>query len=149
MRINDQIFLPGMAGHHPLRGPNDERLGPRFPAMVGVFDNDLVPLARAVASELGIPLREGVYCMLSGPTFESAAELRMLRVWGADAVGMSTAPEIVVAVHCGMRVLGFSLITNLALPDAPPANHEEVMAAGEAAKPKFAALLCGILSRMR
>ncbi|WP_028460076.1 purine-nucleoside phosphorylase [Chloroflexus sp. Y-396-1] len=149
MRISDQIFLPGMAGHHPLRGPNDERLGPRFPAMVGVFDNDLVPLARAVASELGIPLREGVYCMLSGPTFESAAELRMLRVWGADAVGMSTAPEIVVAVHCGMRVLGFSLITNLALPDAPPANHEEVMAAGEAAKPQFAALLCGILARMR
>lgn len=148
MRISDQIFLPGMAGHHPLRGPNDERLGPRFPAMVGAFDNDLVPLTRAVAADLGITLREGVYCMLSGPHFESAAELRMLRTLGADAVGMSTAPEIIVAIHGGMRVLGFSLITNLALPDGPPANHEEVIEAGEAAKPRFAALLRGILARM-
>ncbi|WP_322816848.1 purine-nucleoside phosphorylase [Chloroflexus sp.] len=148
MRISDQIFLPGMAGHHPLRGPNDERLGLRFPAMVGAFDNDLVPLTRAVAADLGITLREGVYCMLSGPHFESAAELRMLCAWGADAVGMSTAPEIIVAIHGGMRVLGFSLITNLALPDGPPANHEEVIEAGEAAKPKFAALLRGILARM-
>jgi purine-nucleoside phosphorylase len=148
MRISDQIFLPGMVGAHPLRGENDDRLGPRFPAMVGAFENELVPLARAVAAEQGTTLREGVYCMLSGPAFESAAELRMLRIWGADAVGMSTAPEVLVARHGGMRVLGFSLITNLALPDGPPANHAEVLEAGEQAKPRFSALIHGILARM-
>jgi purine-nucleoside phosphorylase len=148
MRISDQIFLPGMVGHHPLIGHNDDRLGLRFPAMVGSFENELVPLARSVAAELGITLREGVYCMLSGPHFESAAEIRMLRIWGADAVGMSTAPEIMVAIHGGMRVLGFSLITNLAMPDGPPANHEEVLEAGEKAKPSFGALLRGVLTQM-
>lgn len=148
MRISDQIFLPGMTGQHPLVGPNDDRLGPRFPAMVGAFENDLVGIARQCAADLGITLREGVYCMLSGPSFESAAELRMLRIWGADAVGMSTAPEVVVARHMGMQVLGFSLITNLALPDGPPANHEEVLEAGEAAKPQFGALIRGILAQM-
>lgn len=148
MRITDQIFLPGMAGFHPLRGEHDERLGPRFPAMVGAFSNDLVPLAHAVAAAQGLTLREGVYMMLSGPHFESAAELRMLRIWGADAVGMSTAPELIVAQQVGMRFLGFSLITNLALPDGPPANHAEVLEAGERAKPKFAALIEGILERM-
>jgi purine-nucleoside phosphorylase len=146
MRISDQIFLPGMIGMHPLRGPNDDRLGPRFPALVGAFDNPIVDVARAAAGQLGITLREGVYCMLSGPHFESAAELRMLRVIGADAVGMSTAPEIVTAVHGGMAVLGLSLITNLALPDGPPANHAEVIEAGDQAKPRFAALLRGILA---
>jgi purine-nucleoside phosphorylase len=149
MRITDQIFLPGMAGHHPLIGPNDERLGPRFPAMVGAFANELVPIAEAAAEEVGMPLRAGVYCMLAGPSFESAAELRMLRGLGADAVGMSTAPEVIVARHMGMDVLGFSLITNLALPDGPPANHAEVLEAGEAAKPKFGALIRGVLARMQ
>ena len=148
MRISDQIFLPGMVGHHPLIGPNDDRLGPRFPAMVGSFENELVPLARSVASAIGLTLREGVYCMLSGPHFESAAEIRMLQGWGADAVGMSTAPEIMVALHGGMQVLGFSLITNLALSDGPPANHEEVLEAGEQAKPMFGALLRGLLAQM-
>lgn len=148
MCISDQIFLPGMAGHHPLIGPNDERLGPRFPAMVGAFDDELAALARAVAGEQGTPLREGVYCMVAGPSFESAAELRLLRALGADAVGMSTAPEVVVARHSGMRVLGLSLITNLALPDGPPANHQEVLAAGEQARPRFAALIQGVLARM-
>ncbi len=148
MRIRDQIFLPGLAGHHPLRGPNDDRLGPRFPAMVGAFDHDLVPIVHRVAESQGIPMREGVYCMLSGPAFESAAELRMLQGWGADAVGMSTAPEVIVAVHAGMQVLGFSLITNLALPDGAPANHAEVLAAGEAAKPRFSALIRGILAHL-
>jgi purine-nucleoside phosphorylase len=148
MRIADQIFLPGMAGQHPLIGPNDDTLGPRFPAMVGAFENELVDLARSAATELGIPLREGVYCMLAGPSFESAAELRMLRGLGADAVGMSTAPEVIVARHMGMRVLGFSLITNLALPDGSPANHAEVLEAGEAAKPTFGALIRSVLDRM-
>ena len=148
MCIVDQIFLPGMAGHHPLRGHNDDRLGPRFPAMVGAFDAELARLAHAVAQEQGTTLRDGVYLMLAGPSFESAAELRMCRALGADAVGMSTAPEVAVARHAGMRVLGISLITNLALPDGPPANHEEVLAAGEAVKPKFSALLKGILMRL-
>jgi purine-nucleoside phosphorylase len=147
MRITDQIFLPGMAGHHPLRGENDDRLGPRFPAMVGAFDTELGRIAHAVAEAQRLTLREGVYLMLSGPTFESGAELRYCRAF-ADAVGMSTAPEVVVARHGGMRVLGISLITNLALPDGPPANHEEVLAAGEAGKPKFAALLKGVLARL-
>ncbi|HJZ49511.1 MAG TPA: purine-nucleoside phosphorylase [Roseiflexaceae bacterium] len=147
MRIADHIFLPGMAGHHPLIGPNDDRLGARFPAMVGAYDAELGQRAHAVAAELGATLREGTYLMLSGPSFESGAELRMCRAF-ADAVGMSTAPEVVVARHSGMRVLGISLITNLALPDGPPANHEEVLAAGEAAKPTFAALLKGVLARL-
>ena len=96
----------------------------------------------------GIVLREGVYAMLAGPAFESAAELRMLRLWGADAVGMSTAPEIIVARHMGMQVLAISLITNLALPDGPAANHEEVLEASAAARPRFGGLIKGILTRM-
>jgi purine-nucleoside phosphorylase len=148
MRIADQIFLPGMAGHHPLRGENDDRLGPRFPAIVGAFDADLARLAHEVASAQGATLRAGVYVMVAGPSFESGAELRMLRAWGADAVGMSTAPEVIVARHMGMRVLGISLVTNLALPDGAPANHEEVLEAGAAAKPRFGALLKGVLARI-
>jgi purine-nucleoside phosphorylase len=148
MRLTDQIFLPGVAGHHPLRGENDDRLGPRFPPMVGAFDAELARLAHEVADEQGTTLRNGVYAMVSGPSFESGAELRMLRIWGADTVGMSTAPEVVVARHMGMRVLGISLVTNLALPDGAPANHAEVLEAGEAAKPKFGALLKGILERI-
>jgi purine-nucleoside phosphorylase len=148
MRISDQIFVPGMAGHHPLRGHNDDRLGPRFPPMVDAFDPEFARIAHEVAQQVGATLHAGVYAMISGPAFESAAELRMLRIWGADAVGMSTAPEIIVARHSGMRVLGISLITNLALPDGAPANHAEVLEAGEVAKPVFGALLRGVLERM-
>lgn len=148
MLLNDHIFLPGMAGHHPLRGPNDDRIGPRFPAMVGAYDQRLREFARAAAAEVQVTLREGVYLMLSGPAFESSAELRMCRALGADAVGMSTAPEVVVARHMGMECLGISLVTNLALPDGPPANHEEVLEAGEAAKPAFGALIQNILARL-
>jgi purine-nucleoside phosphorylase len=147
MRISDHIFLPGMVGHHPLIGPNDDRLGLRFPAMVGAYDAELAALARNVAADQGTTLREGVYIMLSGPHFESGAELRLCRSF-ADAVGMSTAPEVVVARHGGMRVLGFSLITNLALPDGAPANHEEVLVAGEQAKPRFTGLLKGVLAQL-
>jgi purine-nucleoside phosphorylase len=141
MQITDQVFLPGMAGHHPLRGPNDDRLGPRFPAMVGAFDSGLAAVAHQAAAACHLTLRAGVYAMLSGPSFESSAELRMLRVWGVDAVGMSTAPEVIVARHSGMRVLGLSLITNLALPDGKPASHAEVLDASAAAVPGFGALL--------
>src|SRR6266540_4823575 len=147
MQIADQIFLPGMAGHHPLIGENDERLGIRFPAMVGAYDQELARIAHAVAGEQSTTLRSGTYLMLSGPAFESAGELRFCRAF-ADVVGMSTAPEVVVARHGGMRVLGISLVTNIALPDGPPANHIEVLEAGEAAKPKFAALLKGVLARI-
>lgn len=147
MRITDHIFLPGMAGNHSLRGPNDERLGTRFPPMLDAYSAELGEIAHAVAAAQGTTLRDGVYFMLSGPTFETGAELRMCSAF-ADAVGMSTAPEVVVARHGGMRVLGFSLVTNLALPDGSPANHLEVLEAGEAAKPKFAALLKGVLARM-
>jgi purine-nucleoside phosphorylase len=148
MRISDQIFLPGMVGNHPLRGPNDDRLGLRFPPMVGAFDSELAEIADRVAREQSTVLHSGTYVMLSGPAFESAAELRMLRIWGGDAVGMSTAPEIIVARHGGMRVLGISLITNIADPDGAPANHEEVIEAGEMAKPRFSALVRGILQNI-
>lgn len=148
MCIRDQIFLPGMAGHHPLRGPNDDRLGLRFPAMLAAYEPSLRTLAQEVAQSQGITLREGVYAMVSGPAFESGAELAMLQQLGADVVGMSTAPEVVVARHSGMRTLGFSLVTNLALPDGSPANHVEVLEAGEAAKPSFSQLLRGVLARL-
>ncbi len=149
MRINDQIFLPGIAGNHPLRGPNDDRLGVRFLPMVGCYDEELARFAREAAADADATLREGVYVMFSGPTFESGAEIRMAQIMGGDAVGMSTAPEVIVARHGGMRVLGISLITNLALADGPAANHEEVLEAGELAKPKFGSVIRGVLERIR
>jgi purine-nucleoside phosphorylase len=146
--VTDHIFMPGMAGHHPLRGPNDERLGVRFPAMLDVYNPALRVLAHDVAATQGTTLRDGVYIMLAGPSFETGAELRMCQRLGADVVGMSTAPEAIVARHGGMNVLAISLVTNQALPDGSPANHEEVMAAGDAARPRFGALLTGIVSRL-
>lgn len=148
MRIVDHINLPGMAGHHPLRGPNDPRLGPRFPAMTDAYDAELGALAHALAAEIGLRMHDGVYAFLAGPSFETPAELRLLQRLGADAVGMSTVPEVIVARHGGMRVLGLSMISNIATPDAPPANHEEVLAAGEAIKPQFTALLKRLLRRL-
>jgi len=148
MRIADHINFPGMAGNTPLRGPNDARLGPRFPALTDAYDSELGAIALDAARELGVTLREGVYGMLAGPSFETPAELRMLQMLGIDAVGMSTVPEVIVARHGGMRVLGISMISNIATPDAPPANHEEVLAAGEAVKPQFTALLLRILQQM-
>jgi len=146
--VTDHIFMPGMAGHHPLRGPNDERLGVRFPAMLDVYNPALRVLAHDVAATQGTTLRDGVYIMLAGPSFETGAELRMCQRLGADVVGMSTAPEAIVARHGGMNVLAISLVTNQALPDGNPANHEEVIAAGDAARPRFGALLTGIVSRL-
>lgn len=148
MRIADHVNFPGMAGQHPLRGPNDERLGPRFPALTDAYDSGLARLAHEAANAVGITLHDGVYAMLAGPSFETPAELRMLQHLGIDAVGMSTVPEVIVARHGGMRVLGISMISNIATPDAPPANHEEVLAAGEAVKPKFTALIKQVLARM-
>lgn len=149
MLITDHLNLPGMAGQHPLRGPNDERLGLRFPALTDAYDVEHARVAREVAADVGATLHGGVYAYLSGPSFETPAELRMLRMLGADAVGMSTVPEVIVARHGGMRVLGISMISNIATPDAPPANHQEVLAAGDAVKTKFTALVAGVLGRMK
>ena len=148
MLITDHIGLSAMIGHNPLWGPNDDSLGPRFPALSKAYDPALRRLAVKVAAELGIELRQGVYCGLAGPAFETPAEVRFLRLIGADACGMSTVPEVMVACHMGMRVLGFSGISNVAIdnPDADEeANHEEVLAAGQTLVPRLIALLRGVL----
>ena len=128
MLIADTINL---SGENPLLGPNLDRFGPRFVAMADAWDAELRNKARAAGERAGVSLREGVYLMLSGPAYETRAELRMLRTLGADAVGMSTVHELLVARHHGARVLGFSLITNKATPDMEgEVTHEEVLAAG-------------------
>lgn len=128
MVIDDHINFPGFAGHHPLRGPNFERFGPRFQPLSDAYDLALRKLVFEKAKELEIhrSIHEGVYFYTSGPTFESRAEVRMIRVLGGDAVGMSTVPETVVARHCGMRVLALSLITNAGVGD-PPAKASDPM----------------------
>jgi purine-nucleoside phosphorylase len=151
MLISDHINLIGMAGANPLFGPNDPTLGPRFPEMSQAYDPRLRTIAREVAQEQRIPLREGVYVSLSGPSFETPADIRFLRMIGADAVGMSTVPEVIVARHGGMQVLGVSGITNLALTEPTPgqeASHEEVLAAGQQIVPRLTALVLGILARL-
>ncbi len=146
MLIADHIFLPGMAGHHPLRGPNDESVGPRFPAMVGAYDAGLRDLAKGVRRASGMGLHEGVYAMVSGPSYETSAELRFLRLAGADAVGMSTCPEVVVARHAGLRVLAISLIANLALHDQPEVlTHDQVVAASEPAATGIEEIVRGVI----
>lgn len=151
MLITDHINLIGMAGHNPLRGPNDETLGPRFPDMSQVYDPELRRLAHEVAREANIPLWEGVYICLAGPSFETPADIRFLRLIGADAVGMSTVPEATVARHGGMRVLGVSGISNVAI-DTPSADkettHEEVLQAGQVIAPRLERLLRGVLRRL-
>ncbi|KAF3689155.1 Purine nucleoside phosphorylase [Channa argus] len=132
MLIKDHINMPGFAGQNPLCGHNDERFGARFPCMSDAYDCELRTLAKKTAKEQGCDsfLQEGVYCMLAGPTYETIAECRVLQNLGADAVGMSTVPEVVVARHCGLRVLGLSLITNKVVTDyesKEKANHEEVL----------------------
>lgn len=143
MAIRDHIFLPGMAGHSPLFGPNDETLGPRFPNMTDAYDARLRELAKAVAVDQGHPLREGVYAMAAGPSYETPAECAFLRAIGADAVGMSTCPEVLAARHMSLRVLGISLISNVIA--GQPVSHEEVLAAGVAAGARFSGLVEGIL----
>jgi len=144
MLITDHINLPGLAGISPLVGPNDDALGPRFLDMRGSYDAGLRALAQRVAREQGFTLREGVYVMNAGPCFETPAEIAFLVSLGGKAVGMSTVPEVLVARHSGMRVLGISCITNIAV-GAEKADHEEVLAAAAVAKPRFTALLQGIL----
>lgn len=146
MLITDHLNMMGMAGLSPLRGPNDPTLGPRFPDMSQAYDRHLRALALKVADEAGIPLRQGVYVCLGGPSFETPADLRFLRTAGADAVGMSTVPEVTVARHGGLRVLGVSGISNKANLDGnTETTHAEVLAAGHVIVPKLVRLVRGVL----
>lgn len=148
MMLNDHINFVGMVGNNPLMGPNEDALGERFVGMSHTYDRGLRAAARRVAEDAGVTLREGVYACLSGPQFETPAEVRMLRVIGADAVGMSTANEVLVARHAGMKVLAFSGITNEAidvLDSEGDTNHEEVLEAGVVIVPRLTALLRGVL----
>ena len=134
---------------NPLIGPNDDRDGPRFPDLTDAYDPALRALARAVALEQQLTLREGVYVAVPGPNLETRAEYRMLRAFGADIVGMSTVPEVIVARHVAMRVLGLSIITDLCLPDAlEPASVERILAVARAAEPRLAALVRGVVARL-
>jgi purine-nucleoside phosphorylase len=144
--IADHINL---MGDNPLIGPNDDRLGPRFPDMSAPYDEGLRVLARSVALDRKIPIREGVYVAVTGPSLETRAEYRFLRAIGADVVGMSTVPEVIVAVHAGMRVLGLSILTDQCLPDAlAPAHLEEIIAVANRAEPKLTRLVRGVLERL-
>jgi purine-nucleoside phosphorylase len=146
MLIADHINL---LGDSPLVGPNDDALGSRFPDMSEPYDEGLRATARAVAAELAITLREGVYVAVAGPNLETRAEYRMLGTLGADVVGMSTVPEVIVANHAGMRVLGLSIITDMCLPDSlEPASLDKILAVARGAEPNLTALVRGVLERM-
>ena len=146
MLIADHLNL---LGDNPLVGANDDRLGTRFPDMSEPYDADLRALAREVALKAGIVLREGVYVAVAGPNLETRAEYRMLRALGADVVGMSTVPEVIVARHAGMRVLGLSIITDQCLPDAlEPATLEKILGVAAVAEPKLTAVVRGVLERL-
>ena len=146
MLIADHLNL---LGDNPLIGPNDDAMGPRFPDMSEPYDAALRQLARDVAREHGITLREGVYAAVQGPNLETRAEYRYLRAIGADVVGMSTVPEVIVARHGGMRVLGLSIITDQCLPDAlAPASLPQILRIARAAEPRLTAVVAGVISRL-
>ena len=146
MLLADHINL---IGDHPLIGPNDDRLGPRFPDMSDTYDAALRALTREVAAEQGISLREGVYVAVAGPNLETRAEYTMLRALGADVVGMSTVPEVLVARHGGMRVLGISIITDLCIPETlEPASLDKILAVAGVAEPKLTALVEGVVAKL-
>lgn len=149
MLITDHIGLIGMTGNNPLRGPNLDELGPRFPDMSQAYDRGLNQIAREVAQKNQIKMNEGVYAGLSGPSFESPADLRFLRTIGADAVGMSTVPEVIVARHGGTRVLGISGISNKANLDGNTlTSHEEVLEAGKVIAPRLEKVIRGVLPHL-
>lgn len=149
MLINDHLNLIGMGGANPLKGPNLDEFGPRFPDMSQPYDRELIVKAKEACDQAGIAYQEGVYVSLAGPSFESPAELRFLLGIGADAVGMSTVPEVIVARHGGMRVLGVSGISNKAnLDGSTITTHEEVLKAGKVLVPKLTALIRGFLAKL-
>lgn len=146
MLICDHInLLPA----NPLRGKNDDTLGPRFPDMYNVYDKELIYLAEKTAIELGIAIKKGIYVAMQGPSFETFAEYRMIRTIGGDAVGMSTVPEVIVARHMNMKVLGLSIVTDLCFPDNPqPVSHEIVIKAANEAEPKLTKIVEGVLNKL-
>jgi purine-nucleoside phosphorylase len=145
MLIADHINL---VGDNPLTGPNDDRLGPRFLDCSKPYDETLRALTRTVASEQGTTLREGVYVAVAGPNLETRQEYRMLREIGADVVGMSTVPEVLVAIHGGMRVLGISILTDMCIPETlEPASLEKILDVAGAAEPKLTELVAGVVAR--
>ena len=152
MLISDHINLAGFSGVNPLVGPNDDELGTRFPDMATPYDRKLRETARQVAAKAGFTLREGVYAALTGPNFETPAEIRMLRAVGADAVGMSTAPEVVVARHADIRVMGVSGISNMAIDSVDSdqkATHEEVLHnINSLVVPKLTTLIRGVIASL-
>jgi purine-nucleoside phosphorylase len=149
MLIKDHVNLIGMGGLNPLRGPNLDEFGPRFPDMSQPYDRVLNDLARKTSADENLLLHEGIYISLAGPSFETPADLRYLRLIGADAVGMSTVPEVIVARHGGTRVLGISGISNKANLDGNTiTTHEEVLAAGQGIVPKLTTLIRGVLRRL-
>lgn len=146
MVIDDHINLLGM---NPLIGPNDERLGPRFPDLIEPYDRNLQKLALQAALEENIVAHRGVYVAVVGPNLETRAEYRFLRTIGADVVGMSTIPEVLVAVHAGLRVLGFSIVTDMCLPDAlKPVSLEEIIAVAQEAEGKLRTIVRRVLERL-
>jgi len=147
MLIADHINL---LGDNPLIGPNDDRLGPRFPDMSQPYDEALRAAARDVARRHGITLREGVYVAVPGPNLETRAEYRMVRELGGDVVGMSTVPEVIVAVHAGMRVLGLSIITDSAVPETLEATTlAQIVAAANAAEPSLTTLVRDVVGQLQ
>jgi purine-nucleoside phosphorylase len=146
MLLADHINL---LGDNPLIGPNDDRLGPRFPDMSEPYDPDLRAMAREVAAKQGTTLREGVYVAVTGPSLETRAEYRMLRGMGSDVVGMSTVPEVIVAVHGGMRVLGISIVTDMCIPETlEAASLERILAVAAVAEPRLTALVAGVIAKL-
>lgn len=146
MLIEDHI---NMLGCNPLIGVNDDRLGPRFPDMCEPYSKELIAKAQQVALDAGIMTQKGVYVAVAGPNLETRAEYRFFRAIGADVVGMSTVPEVVVAVHAGMKVLGFSIITDMGLADAlEPVNIERILQNAVEAEPKMNAIICGVLKTL-
>ena len=147
MVIEDHINLLGI---NPLVGINDDRLGPRFPDMCEPYDEKLIDGALEVARKENFTAHKGVYVGVLGPNLETRAEYRFLRAIGADVVGMSTVPEVLVAVHCGLKVLGLSIVTDMALPDAlQPAVVEEIIATANEAEPKLTKIVCGVLEQLK
>ncbi|WBW95307.1 purine-nucleoside phosphorylase [Oceanirhabdus sp. W0125-5] len=146
MIIKDHI---NFASNNPLMGSNDDEIGPRFPDMSDAYDKDLREVVRECAKDIGVDIKEGVYTMMTGPAYETPAEIRMLRILGSDAVGMSTVPEVIAAKHCGLKVIGISCITNMAAGILEqPLNHEEVIETSAMVRKQFIQLVGEIIKRV-